>query len=399
MGRRTNLDEEPAPPRHVLTLNGGSSSIKFAIYLWSSTLLLKGKIDRIGTAGCVLEFQRTGGKKESHRLGKDAKAADALLSWLAEQPEFAAVDRVGHRVVHGMHHSEPERVTPKLLRELRQIVPFDPEHLPLEIELMEACKQRYPKLKQLACFDTAFHRTMPTFAKVVPIPLRYRKLGVERYGFHGISYSYLFEQLKRINPKEAFGRVVYAHLGNGASLAAVLAGKCVDTTMGFTPGSGLVMGTRTGDIDPGLAYFLSRTEGMTPAQFQHMANHESGLLGISGISSDVRDLRASKDPRAFEAIQVFGYQAAKSIAAMAAALGGIDSLVFSGGIGENDWQIRAAICRRLRFLGVRILDSRNRKNAELISVHPSTVQVRIIPTDEERMIAGTVGCFPPFNRR
>ena len=215
-----------------------------------------------------------------------------LLDWLEAQPVFASVKAVGHRVVHGMKHSEPERVTPKLLAELRRITPYDPDHLPREIELIEAFSRRHPKLPQVACFDTAFHRTMPRVARLLPIPRRYAAKGVERYGFHGLSYAYLMEELGRLDPAAAKGRVILAHLGNGASLAAVRDGKSIDTSMGFTPTAGLVMSTRTGDLDPGLVYYLARTERMTAAQFQQMVNHESGLLGVSGTSSDMRDLLA-----------------------------------------------------------------------------------------------------------
>ena len=212
-----------------------------------------------------------------------------------------------------MKHSEPERVTPKLLAELRRITPYDPDHLPREIGLIEAFRQRHPKLPQVACFDTAFHRTMPRVAKLLPIPRRYAAKGVERYGFHGLSYAYLMEELGRLDPAAAKGRVILAHLGNGASLAAVRHGKSIDTSMGFTPTAGLVMSTRTGDLDPGLVYYLARTERMTAARFQQMVNHESGLLGVSGTSSDLRDLLAHEagDARAAEAVALFCYQAKK----------------------------------------------------------------------------------------
>ncbi len=280
--------KSPAPC--VLTINGGSSSIRFAVYEAGETLrrLLAGKIDRVGLSGTNLVVAGRSGEPEATRrlAGDDRRAAVGfLLEWLEAQPAFASVKVVGHRVVHGMKHSEPERVTPKLLAELRRITPYDPDHLPHEIELIEAIRQRHPKLAQVACFDTAFHRAMPRVAKLLPIPRRYAAKGVERYGFHGLSYVYLMEELRRLDPAAAKGRVILAHLGNGASLAAVRDGKSIDTSMGFTPAAGLVMSTRTGDIDPGLVYFLARTEHMTAARFQKMVNHESGLLGISGTSS------------------------------------------------------------------------------------------------------------------
>jgi len=299
---------------------------------------------------------------------------------------------VGHRVVHGMKHSEPEWVTPKLLSELHRIKPYDPDHLPREIGLIEAFLRRHPKLPQVACFDTAFHRTMPRVAKLLPIPRRYAAKGVERYGFHGLSYAYLMEELSRVDPAAAKGRVILAHLGNGASLAAVRHGKSIDTSMGFTPTAGLVMSTRTGDLDPGLVYYLARTERMTAAQFQQMVNHESGLLGVSGISSDLRELlaRESDDVRAAEAVALFCYQAKKWIGSFAAALGGLDTLVFAGGIGENAPLIRGRICDGLGFLGIELSQKRNAKNSPLISLDASRVKVRVIRTDEELMIARSV---------
>jgi acetate kinase len=291
-----------------------------------------------------------------------------------------------------MKHCEPERVTPKLLAELRRITPYDPDHLPREIGLIEAFRRRHSKLPQVACFDTAFHRTMPRVARLLPIPRRHAGKGVERYGFHGLSYTYLMEELGRVDPAATKGRVILAHLGNGASLAAVHNGKSIDTSMGFTPTSGLVMSTRTGDLDPGLVYYLARAEGMTAAQFQHMVNHESGLLGVSGTSPDLRDLlaRERNDVRAAEAIELFCYQVKKWIGAFAAALGGLDTLVFAAGIGENAPLIRKRICDGLGLLGIELDPKRNAKNAPLISRDVGRVKVRVIPTNEELMIARSV---------
>ena len=315
-----------------------------------------------------------------------------LLDWLEAQPVFASVKAVGHRVVHGMKHSEPERVTPKLLAELHRITPYDPDHLPREIALIKAISRRHPELPQVACFDTAFHRSMPRVAKLLPIPRRYAAKGVERYGFHGLSYAYLMEELGRLDPAAAKGRVVLAHLGNGASLAAVRHGKSIDTSMGFTPTAGLVMSTRTGDLDPGLVYYLARSERMSAAQFQRMVNHESGLLGFPATSSDLRDLlaREAGDVRAAEAVALFCYQAKKWIGSFAAALGGLDTLVFAGGIGENAPPVRERICDGLGFLGIELDHKRNAENAALISPQSGRVKVRVIRTDEELMIARSV---------
>ncbi len=381
----------------ILTINGGSSSIRFAVYEIREPLCrrLDGKIERIGVRGTRLIAGDPPGKpRPLRRLGASdhRTAVAALLDWLETRPIFESIVAVGHRVVHGMKHSEPERVTPKLLAELRRIRPFAPDHLPREISLLEAIGDRHPHLVQVACFDTAFHRSMPRVAKLLPIPRRYLTKGVERYGFHGLSYAYLMEELKRLDPAAAQGRVILAHLGNGASMAAVRGGKSVETTMGFTPTSGLVMSTRTGDLDPGLIYYLARTEGMTPARFQKMVNQESGLLGVSGISPDMRDLlaRESGNVRAAEAIALFCYQAKKWIGSFAAILGGVDTLVFAGGIGENAPVVRARICEGLGFLGIELDESSNVETAAVISREASRVTVRVIGTDEELMIARSV---------
>jgi acetate kinase len=315
------------------------------------------------------------------------------LDWLETRPDFTLVKALGHRVVHGMKHIAPEIVTPELLAELHRISPYDPDHLPREIELIEAFRQRHPKLPQLACFDTAFHQTMPRVAKLLPIPRRFDAKGIQHYGFHGLSYAFLMEELARLGDSAATkGRVILAHLGNGASLAAVRDGKSIDTSMGFTPTAGLVMSTRSGDLDPGLAPYLARTEQMTTQQFYDMVNHKSGLLGVSETSSDMRDLLAKEaaDVRAAEAVALFCYQAKKWIGAYAAALGGLNTLVFAGGIGENAPLIRLRICEGLNFLGVELDESRNTETAPVISAQDSRVTVRVIRTDEDLMIARSV---------
>src|ERR1039458_1586680 len=261
-------------------MNGGSSSIKFALYQVGEPLKrgLHGKVDRIGLSGTNLTFNDSIGKQQDSRslTASDHKtAANFLIDWLEQQQSFKSVRAVGHRVVHGMKHTAPELVTQELLDELHRIRPYDPEHLPREIELIEAFRQRHPKLPQLACFDTAFHRDMPRVAKLVRIPRRFDAKGVQRYGFHGLSYAYLMEELARLGDVAATkGRVVLAHLGNGASMAAVRDGKSIDTSMGFTPTAGLVMSTRSGDLDPGLAPYLARTEEMTTTQFYEMVRSE-----------------------------------------------------------------------------------------------------------------------------
>jgi acetate kinase len=381
----------------VLTINGGSSSIRFAFYDAAdpSTKLLDGKIDRIGLSDTTLTVDEVkNGAKSQTKSRLDAanhqSAADYLMHWLASQPLFATIGAVGHRVVHGMKHSNPERVTPELLAELKRITPYDPEHLPREIELIETVRREHPDLPQVACFDTAFHRTMPRVATIIPIPRRYESRGVQRYGFHGLSYTYLMAELgRRGDAAAARGRVILAHLGNGASLAAVRDGKCIDTSMGFTPTSGLVMSTRSGDLDPGVMSFLASTESMDVAAYQKMVSHESGLFGVSETSSDIRDLlaREADDVRAAEAVALFCYQVKKWIGSFAAALGGVDTLVFAGGIGENAVSIRARICDGLEFLGIHLHKTRNAQSSGLVSTDAGAVAVRVIRTDEESVIA------------
>ena len=382
----------------LLTINGGSSSIRFALFDLGEPprRLLDGKVDRVGLSGTNLTFKDAAGQSQNSRAidSSDRRSAVGfLLDWLETQQAFASVKAVGHRVVHGMTHSEPERVTPELLDELHRITPYDPDHLPLEIELIEAFRQRHPALPQVACFDTAFHRTMPRVASLLPIPRRYEAAGVRRYGFHGLSYEFLMEELARFgDPAATKGRVILAHLGSGASLAAVRDGKSIDTSMGFTPTSGLVMSSRSGDLDPGLVSYLARTEQMSASQFAEMVNQASGLLGVSEISSDLRDLlaRESGDVRAAEAVALFCYQAKKWIGSFAAALGGLDTLVFAGGIGENSPLIRSRICDQLGFLGIELGEERNTRSAPLISTDGGRVAVRVIRTDEEIMIARSV---------
>lgn len=382
----------------ILTINGGSSSIKFAVFHGGNSLLrgLTGKIDRIGCGGTRLTFS----EQDSHEpetlevVASDyATAVRFLVDWLESKKVLAGVKAIGHRVVHGMQHTQPQRVTQELLGELHRISPYAPEHLPGEITLIEEFRMRYVKLPQVACFDTAFHRTMPRVATLLPIPRRYEAEGVQRYGFHGLSYAYLMQELHRLgNSAATSGRVVLAHLGNGASMAAVRDGECIDTSMAFTPAAGLPMSTRSGDLDPGLFRYLTHNEGMSPEQFDEMINHESGLLGISETSSDMSDLLAaeSTDIRAAEAIALFCYQAKKWIGAFVAALGGIDTLVFAGGIGENSPVIRARICDGLQFLGIEVNEKRNASGSPVISPMVARVGVRIIPTDEESMIASAV---------
>jgi acetate kinase len=359
----------PTGPADVLTINVGSSGIKCAMFS-------PGDPPQRVASGTA---QRDG--------------VSSLMEWIEQQPAFATVGAVGHRVVHGMRHVDPQLITDSLLDELRALCPIVPEHLPFEIALMETLRDRHPSLRQVACFDTAFHRAMPRVAKMLAIPRRLDAAGVQRYGFHGLSYEFLMEELARqAGPAAARGRLILAHLGGGASLAAVRDGASIDTSMGFTPASGMMMGTRTGDTDAGLVAFLERTEQMTAGGFERMASHESGLLGVSETTSDMRELLAleATDVRAAEAIALFCYQARKWVGAFSAALDGLDTLVFAGGIGENAPAVRARICAGLRSLGVELDPAANERNAPVISVRWSRVTVRVIHTDEELVIARSV---------
>jgi acetate kinase len=389
---------KPANP-HILTINGGSSSIKFALFEAGDSLrrILEGGIDRIGQPGATL---RVKGLDPGDNFSRPVKAPDhtvavgVLMDWIEERGGRDALTAVGHRVVHGgPKYSKPERITTEMVEELRQLSAFDPEHLPEEIQLTKAFHRRFPDLPQVACFDTAFHHDLPRVARLLPIPRRYEAQGVRRYGFHGLSYAFLMGELARLAGTEAAqARVILAHLGNGASLAAVHDGKSIDTSMSFTPTAGVPMSTRSGDIDPGLVWYLARTEQLDAKGFNEMVNFQSGLLGVSETSSDMRDLleHETQDVRAAEAVALFCYQVKKWIGAFAAALGGLDTLVFAGGIGENAPIVRARICDGLGFLGIELEEKRNVANAGVISAETSGVPVRVIHTDEERMIAKMV---------
>ncbi|MDQ2948354.1 MAG: acetate/propionate family kinase [Acidobacteriota bacterium] len=387
-----------AKPR-ILTINGGSSSLKFALFEVGESFrrLLKGGIERIGLPGAML---RVTGMNPADNVSQPmtsptrAVAVDALMDWINEHTERDAITAVGHRVVDGgPKYSSPQRITAQMIEGLRRLSPFDPEHLPEEILVAEALHRRFPAIPQVACFDTAFHHDMPRVAQLLPIPRRYEAQGVRRYGFHGLSYEFLMGELARVAGSQvARGRVVLGHLGNGVSLAAVHDGKSVDTSMSFTPTAGVPMGTRSGDLDPALAWYFARTERMSAKQFNEMVTLQSGLLGVSETSSDMRDLldREAQDVRAAEAVALFCYEIKKRIGSYAAALGGLDTLVFAGGIGENAPLVRARICDGLTFLGVELDTSRNAASAGVISTDTSRVTVRVIRTDEELVIARAV---------
>ncbi|HWB07638.1 MAG TPA: acetate/propionate family kinase [Pirellulales bacterium] len=390
---------QTADGRTVLAINGGSSSIKFALFELTdaSRRLLSGAIDRIGLADGTLKAKDTRANvdiKTPFAANNHAEAVGRLLAWLGSRLDIKSLVAVGHRIVHGGPRLvEPCLIDDDVLGELRRLSPFDPEHLPGEIDLVQAFCKATPDVPQVACFDTAFHRHLPAVARLLAIPRKYAEKGIRRYGFHGLSYAYLMEELARLDRASAAGRVVLAHLGNGASMAAVSGGKCIDTTMAFTPTAGLVMSTRSGDFDPGLVRYLVEQEHLRLDEFHELVNRHSGLLGISETSSDMRDLlaRRAQDSRADEAVALFCYQAKKTIGAFTAALGGIDCLVFSGGIGENSHPVRWEICQGLGFLGIALDPQRNESHEPVISSDGSPVPVRVIHTDEELMIAKMVG--------
>lgn len=383
--------------KNILTINGGSSSIKFALFDTKNELSLKikGKLDKINTNEPEFTFIKSNSKEEKSPDIKTKNYEDAakyLLNWLKDKVGLDSINAAGHRIVHGMEFTEPQIADKNLLDKLHSIESFDPQHLPHEIKLLETFINNLPEVPHVACFDTAFHQTMPEVAKLLAIPRKYYKDGIRRYGFHGISYSYIMKQLSEISENTMREKIIIAHLGNGASLAAVKNGKSIDTSMGFTPTAGIPMSTRSGDLDPGVAMYLSESKNITTKEFYKIVNEESGLLGISETSSDMRDLLKAKknDIRAAEAIDFFCYHIKKYIGAYAAALGGLDAIVFTGGIGENVPLIRERICSGLDFLGIQLDEKSNKNNQDIISNNKSKVTVRVIPTNEELMIAHMV---------
>ena len=380
------------PARHIiLCINVGSSSCKFSLYSVSSgaeSIVAEGAADRIGSSGGTITIRDANGRSiaESDRdLARPQVAVDALFDEF-ERLKLPRLDVVGHRIVHGgAHHVAPEIVTPALIADLKRLIAFAPLHMPGGIEGVEAVAARHPKLPQVACFDTAFHRGMPERAERFPLPRELWDAGVRRYGFHGISYEYIMQALRADVPT----RLIIAHLGNGASMAAVENGRPLDTTMGFTPAGGFMMGTRPGDLDPGVILYLLEQKGYDAAQLSRLVNLKSGLLGVSGLSSDVKTLLDARgsNANAAMAVEMFCYQIKKAIGALAAALGGLDLLVFTGGIGEHAAAVRAEACQGLAHLGLAIDPRRNDSNQDTISAADSRCRVRVIPTNENLMVA------------
>ena len=379
----------------IFIVNCGSSSIKFALYATGPMpdRYLQGEIAGIGTDTATFAAQDLVSNQKSN-LNISAtnlyQAADYLVDWFSKQEAFASVKAIAHRIVHGMNHPVPEIINSELLVELKAISAYDPDHMPFEINLVETFRNRYPGMLQVACFDTSFHSSMPQVAKLLPIPRRFNAIGVQRYGFHGLSCTYLMEELRRIaGDQAANGKVILAHLGSGASVTAVKNGKSIDTSMGFTPVSGLPMGTRSGDLDPGVAWYLMQFEKLNAEQFNDIVNHQSGLLGVSETSADMRQLlqHEKADPRAAEAVELFCYQTRKWIGSFTAVLGGVETLVFAGGIAEGSAVIRQRICNNLEFLGVELDVAKNAAYENIISSATSKVCVRVIHTNEELIMA------------
>jgi len=382
-------------PLRLLTINTGSSTLKAALYHIAETERrdLAIQFERIGHPDSHVRITDAGGKAilDAQRDLRDHDAVlGALIAWLREHQAQYSFDAVGHRVVHGgPHFREPARVTTDLIGALRQLTTIDPDHLPQALGAIEAVSRVFPEVPQVACFDTAFHRHMPRVAQRYALPQQYEDAGVIRYGFHGLSYEFIMQALRAETHVTADGQVIIAHLGNGASMVAVRGGVSIDTTMGFTPTGGLVMGTRSGDLDPGVPLYLLRAQGMTADDLSALVNNEAGMLAVSGTSGDMRDLleKERSDPRAAEAVALFCYQAKKFVGALAAALGGLDTLIFTGGIGEHAAPVRERICAGLDFLGIRLDPARNSAHASIISRDDSPVTVRVMPTDEDLMIA------------
>ncbi len=385
---------------YALVLNAGSSSLKFCVYRrpvaerWR--LESRGQIEGIGTSPQLSAKDAQGEILTDNRLEdwvSDGRAAlDALAKWLRSKYGGARVLGVGHRVVHGgARYAEPVVVTREVLAELYELVPLAPLHQPHNLAAIDAIFDRMPDVPQVACFDTSFHYCQLPVAKIIPLPSDIRKSGLQRYGFHGLSYEYIASVLPDVAPDIAKGRVIVAHLGSGASLCALKNGKSVDSTLGFTALDGLCMGTRPGALDPGVVLYLFQSLGLSAKEVETILYKKSGLLGISGISNDMRDLLTRGEPAARLAVDYFVYRAAKEIGAMAAVLAGIDGLVFTAGIGENSPDIRRRICQASSWLGVELDEVANAKNGPRISAPRSKVSSWVIPTNEELMIARHTG--------
>jgi len=378
-------------PHYILALNSGSSSLKFAVYEFDGArerLLLRGEAENIGAPSGHLWLRTADGSSIVDQLRPISDHQTAVQIALDElkKGKYPSPAAIGHRVVNGGRLSAPQKITPQILTDLRNLVPLAPLHLPAEIKIMEAVASQAPQIPQVACFDTAFHRRLPELAQRFPLPRKLFDEGLRRYGFHGLSYEYVLQELGSAAKGQG---LVIAHLGNGCSLAAVRDGSPVDTSMGLTPTGGVMMGTRTGDLDPGILIYLLREKGYDAARLERLVDAESGLLGVSELTSDMKTLLAKRDSdaRAAEAVAMFCRSIRKEIGAFAAVLGGLDILVFTGGIGERAPAVREEICRDLGHLGVRLDPVRNNAEEDIISAAQSACLVRVVATNEELMIA------------
>jgi propionate kinase len=376
-------------------MNRGSATLKSALYETGNhdELLLSMAVNQEGVSGGRLKIMDPSGATllDSPVDPRNSNAAlETIFKWLGEHKYLSQLTGTGHRLVHGgPQYREPQRINPKFLSEIKQLVPLDPDHMPAAIEGIEFIARKLPDLPQVACFDTAFHSSLPKVARMYALPRRYFDQGILRYGFHGLSYEYILEELRRIDATLAAGRVIIAHLGSGASIVALKNGGSVDTSMGFTPLEGLVMSTRSGDVDPGILLYLLAQEKMSAKDLNTLLNKESGLLGVSRTTADMRELldKTSEDGCAADAVDLFCYRVKKYVGAYAAVLGGLDMLVFTGGIGERAPIIRERICDGLEFLGIRLDAARNAASAPLISSSDAHVNVHVIKTNEDLMIA------------
>jgi acetate kinase len=383
-----------ANPKRILTMNRGSSTLKSTLYEAGNpeVALLSISVDQAGPSGSHLKIAGPAGASllDSQIAGGDPNAAlDAIFTWLGQQGFLSGLAAVGQRLVHGgARYREPQRITPEFLTEIEKLIPLDPDHTPAAIKGIQFIAEWMPNLPQIACFDTAFHSSLPTVARMYALPRRLYGQGIVRYGFHGLSYEYVMGELRKLEGNLADGRVIVAHLGSGASIAAIKQGKSADTSMGFTPLEGLVMATRCGDVDPGILLYLAGNQNIPSNEMSKLLNKESGLFGVSGSSGDMRVLldKMPRDSAAAEAVDLFCYRAKKYIGAYAAALGGLDVLVFAGGIGEHAPIVRNRICENLGFLGINLDESSNEADAALISSAESQVKVRVIKTNEDLMI-------------
>jgi acetate kinase len=383
---------------YALVLNAGSSSLKFCVFerppgeRWH--LEARGQIEGIGTAPRLSVKDENNQSLANQDVAvRDAhEALDTLATWLRSKYDRSRLLGVGHRVVHGgARFTGPTKLNADVLRELHQLVPLAPLHQPYNLAAIEAVFQRLPGIPQVACFDTSFHRGQPAVAELIPLPRDLRQQGLQRYGFHGLSYEYIASVLPQVAPESADGRVIVAHLGSGSSLCALKNRKSVDSTLGFTALDGLCMGTRPGSLDPGVVLHLFQTLKLSAKEVETLLYKKSGLLGISGISNDMRELLGRNESAARLAVNYFVYRAAKEIGALTAALGGLDALVFTAGIGENSPEIRRRICEASAWLGIELDEAANANRQSKISTAGSKISVWVIPTNEELMIARHTG--------